>query len=73
MVDTRVVLLESNSNGIIFVIIIINNNTVIIMITIFIIGIVYFADSFLHNSCLSGKLNMAPQVILKERRVWKVI
>jgi len=43
------------------------------MITIFIISIVYFADSFLHNCCLSGKLNLAPQLISKERRVWKLI
>jgi hypothetical protein len=68
MGDSRAVLLESNSHGIFFVIAI-NNTTAIIIITIFIIGIAYFADSFLHNYCLSGKLNLAPQLILKERRV----
>jgi hypothetical protein len=68
MGDSRVVLLESNSNGIIFVIVI-NITTASIMTTIFNIGIAYFADSFLHKYCLSGKLNLAPQLILKERRV----
>ena len=72
MDDSRVVLLESNFHGIFFVIVI-NNTTAIIMITIFIIGIVYFADSFVHNCCLSGKLNLARQLILKERRVLKLI
>jgi len=68
MGDSRVVLLESNFHGIVFVIVI-NNTTAIIMITIFITGIVHSAESFLHNCCLSGTLNLAPQLILKERRV----
>jgi hypothetical protein len=68
MGDSRVVLFESNSHGI-FCVIVINNTTAIIMITIFIIGIVYFSESILHNCYLSGKLNLAPQLILKERRV----
>jgi len=68
MGGSRVVLLESNFHGIVFAIVI-NNTTAIIMITIFIIGIVHFSKSFLHNCCLSGTLNLEPQLILKEQRV----
>jgi hypothetical protein len=63
MGDSRLVLLESNSHGFFFVIVI-NNTTAITVITIFVIGIVYFADSFLHTCCLTEKLNLAPQLIL---------
>jgi hypothetical protein len=64
MGDSRVVLLESNSNCIIFVIVI-NITTASIMITNFNIGIVYFADSFLHKCCLSGKRSSSnTQIIL---------
>jgi hypothetical protein len=68
MGDSRVALLETNSHDVFFVNVI-SNTTAIIMITIFIIDIVYFADSFLHNCCLSWKLNLVPQMILKEKRV----